>query len=306
MAARSFRERLAQIRKVFDVEKILRTEAGVEYIQHYYKINKWMYSLFHTRSGFLHMGISRSGVYSEDDLREHSRIVARYIPWVPGAQVLELATGRGANSAYIAGQRPDAKFYGIDISSAQLSLAQKKARLLENFFPSKGDYHDLSQFKDASFDVVFVIEALCHSIRKQLVLTEVYRVLKPGGVCIVVDGYAKKVDSDLSTDEREVKGLVEKGMSVERFEPFLSFRSTAKEVGFTVADEQDVSLFVIPSMERFEKLAALFFNHPLLAKLVRLVLPSAVVYNAPAGYLMPESMRQGLFCYMVTVLQKNV
>lgn len=297
-------KKLDAIQKVFSIDEIMRVSADSTYIRHYYKVNKYMYSLFHTRTDFVHMGISRSGVYKEEDLHEQAKIVEEYIPRGSGVVVLELATGRGLNSCYMSNRLPSAAFYGIDLSPTQLALAKKKARLCKNFFPLLGDYHNLSYFADASCDVVFVIEALCHSTEKEEVVSEVWRVLKPGGVFIVIDGYRVVPQMELSDVERTTEIAIEKGMSVEAFEVYNLFCSTVRRLGFELLHEEDVSQYVIPSMERLEKIAALFFGHPWLARLAAAFLPRAVAYNSVAAYLMPEAMRQRLFCYMITVFKK--
>ena len=49
------------------------------------------------------------------------------------------------------------------------------------------DYYRLSDAEDASFDVVYAVESLVHSVEPIKVLKEFYRLLKPGGrICLNV------------------------------------------------------------------------------------------------------------------------
>ncbi len=185
-------QKLENIRKVFDINRVIGLKTDKAYIQKYYKINKIPYSLFHTNTDLIYMGVSRDGIYKEDDLLEAARTVEKYLKELNGSKVLELATGRGANSFYLAQRFPAVKFCGLDISGGQLDYAFKKARRVNNYHPEFGDYHDLSRFENRSFDIVFVVEALCYSTDKDKVLAEVYRVLKKGGVFIIFDGYSNK------------------------------------------------------------------------------------------------------------------
>jgi len=172
--------KLKTLRNFFDFDRITKINVDKEYIQRYYLKNKVLYSYFHTKSGHVHMGISRNSIYSEKDLFAQPEFIQKNIT-LSTKRVLELATGRGANSLYLAKNNPKIKFYGLDLSEGQLEFAKNSASNCNNYFPKLGDYHNLSGFKENSFDLVFVVEALCHSEDKGRVFEEVSRVLKNGG-----------------------------------------------------------------------------------------------------------------------------
>lgn len=289
---------------MFDIHKIVSLRPNAMYVQHYYRINQFAYSLFHTSTDRMYMGISRDGIYKPDDLLEAAKVVERYLRKRHATQILELATGRGATSAYLAEKFPQVRMDGIDISAGQLEFAYKKARHLTNYHPIFGDYHDLSAFKTATFDIVFVIEALCYSREKQRVLREVKRVLKPGGVFIVFDGYGKSASNLLGEIELLASQLTEKSLAVSEFEEYNSFLMKAKQQGYKVVEEEDVSPYILPTLRRFERLAKIFFAVPLLAKVTAKLLPPVFIYNIVAGYLFPEIITSGIGCYYITVLRK--
>lgn len=300
-------QKLEDISKVFKIDDVIKTNIDEKYIQKYYWINKIPYSLFHTKKDFVHMGISRDGVYKESDLWEAPKIVEGYLKRkLKGNKVLELATGRGANSFYLAKKFPMVSFYGIDIAGVgQLECAFKKAKVVNNFYPDFGDYHDLSGFKNETFDIIFVIEALCHSTNKNRVLAEVYRILKKDGIFIIIDGYLNKKRERLSSDEKIAAQLTEKGMAVAEFEFYDDFIVKIKANNLEIEFEENVSQFVIPTMNRFEKKSALFFKHTKLAKLALRIFPKEFLYNAIAGYLSSLLMKTGVCNYMITVLKKK-
>ena len=99
--------------------------------------------------------------------------------------------------------------------------------------------------------------------------------------------------------------LTEKGMAVPKFESYESFIKKATDSGFSVIHEENVSTYVIPTMERFAKLATKFFRFPRLARLVSKILPREFTYNAVSGFLMPELVRSGSAQYMITILKKK-
>ena len=140
----SLKEKIEKISKVFDIPKVCSIPVNTKYIAKYYKVNQLAYSLFHTVSNRIYMGVSRDGVYKSDDLLEAARTVDYYIQETKAEKVLELATGRGANSLYVASIHPNINFSGVDISDGQLYFARKAARKVTNYVPEIGDYHNLA------------------------------------------------------------------------------------------------------------------------------------------------------------------
>ena len=219
--------------------------------------------------------------------------------------VLELASGRGANSHWLAKNNLKVNFTGIDISDTQLALAFKYSKRLSNLYFVKGDYHDLSLLEDNTFDLCFIIEGLCHSDNTKKVFEEVYRVLKPGGLFYIADGYAGKSYKVMSKNERLAKRLVEIGMAVNEIKVYKDFVKLGIEAGFKIETEEDVSLEIIPTLRRFEKYAKAFLRLGPVAKLFLKILPDKFTWNILSGYLLPEVMNSGLGKYMITVFRKT-
>lgn len=301
----SLDSKLNQIKSVFDVKSILEIKPDKEYIRKYYKANQLAYSIFHTFSDRMYMGISRDGIYKEYDLLEAARIVERYINKLGAKNVLELATGRGATSSYLASKYPKIQFDGIELSPGQIVYAQRKAKKLKNYFPVLGDYHNLSKYKKNSIDIVFVIEALCYSTEKEKVLAEIKRVLRKDGVFIILDGYTRADRKKLTKAEQLACKLVEIGMAVENFETYSSFLKKAKKYDFTILEQENASLFIMPTLKRFERLARTFFKSQKVAKLLSKVLSKEFIYNNLSGYLMPDLTERNIACYYITVFQNE-
>jgi len=276
----------------------------LSYIASYYKTNKLAYSLFHTLSDAMYMGISRDGKYKNEDLYEAGRTVERYIKPSKTRRILELATGRGATSIYLAKKYTFIEFDGIDISPGQLDFAHKKAKKYANYHPVLGDYHDLSKYEPNSFDIVFIIEALCYSKDKEIVLHEVKRVLKPDGKFIILDAYRTQFSKLGTKEEKEAMQLTERGMAVEYFETYESFRKTVIKSEYNFTFEEDVSEFILPTAYRFETTASFFTSLPLLTNILVKIFSPKFTWNAIAGLLMPELIKRNLACYYITVLKK--
>ena len=52
--------------------------------------------------------------------------------------------------------------------------------------------------KDETFDVVYGIESVCHAFDKKAFLEEAWRVLKPGGVLVILDGFAEATYTNIT------------------------------------------------------------------------------------------------------------
>lgn len=103
----------------------------------------------------------------------------------PGSRILDIATGTGKQAFAFA--KKGYAVTGIDMSEAMLSVANKK-NIYHNLKFEIGDA-TLLRFEDSSFDVCcisFALHDMPLSIRKK-VLGEIARVLRPGGMIIIVD-----------------------------------------------------------------------------------------------------------------------
>jgi arsenite methyltransferase len=297
-------QRISDIKQVFDINAILIRKADdKQHIARYYRLNRIAYSLFNSHKGFVHMGISRDGVFKKDDFLEHARIISHAIDTASASQVLELATGKGATVRHLAAKYPLVSFTGLDLPNGQLNIHKRGP---SNLTLHEGDYHDLGQYADSSFDAVYIIEALCHARDKQQVANEVRRILKPGGYFIVFDGYCSKLPSESTETERLANELTFKSMMVQsRDHHYKSFTRMLTLAGMPVVREEDLSQAVMPTAHRIERLAQRFFSHPRRARLINKLVPQEVTANAIAGYLMPVTIGSGLHQYWLTVARKE-
>ncbi len=297
-------KRLKEINAIIPFSKILdRNANNMNNIANYYRLNRLAYRLINSREGFVHMGISRDGVFKDTDFLEHANLISRFMNNVNTLDVLELAAGKAATTKYLAKKYPTISFTGLDLPNGQLNISSSKntnLRLVE------GDYHDLTQFDNNSFDVVYIIEALCHAINKKQVIKETNRILKPGGVFVIFDGYASKERGSMSAIETLVSDLTYSSMMVTKDDhSYAELRSNLISSGFNIIEEENLSKYVLPTMERFEKKAIKYFQKPLYAKVLNTILPIEVTGNAVAAYLMPLSIKAGLHQYWVTVSKKE-
>jgi SAM-dependent methyltransferase len=102
-----------------------------------------------------------------------------------GKTVLEVGSGRGGGASYVTRYLNPKSYVGIDISETAVDLCNK-IHHLENLSFRVGDSESIP-FEDGSFDVVLNVESShCYGDMGQF-MSEVMRVLKPGGYFLWCD-----------------------------------------------------------------------------------------------------------------------
>ncbi len=99
---------------------------------------------------------------------------------------LEIGAGTGANVAHY---RPDVTVIAADLQAAHLSAATEKARRLNPALPYTVACADAQwlPFPDNSFDTVLGTLVFCSIARPEAALSEIRRVLRPGGRLILLE-----------------------------------------------------------------------------------------------------------------------
>lgn len=104
----------------------------------------------------------------------------KLMPVDDGARLLDAGCGTGNGICYF-GTRRRVSGIGVEVSSAMLALAESKIRKLGlSFELIKGNVEDMTGH-DAEFDAALSFEVLEHTPSPQRYISQVYRMLKPGG-----------------------------------------------------------------------------------------------------------------------------
>lgn len=104
---------------------------------------------------------------------------------IAGKKVLEVGSGRGGGASYISRYLQPASMTGMDIAKNAVRLARQHHRA-HNLHFMQGNAEKLP-FAGESFDVVLNVES-CHAYGSvPRFLSEVKRVLKPGGIFLCTD-----------------------------------------------------------------------------------------------------------------------
>lgn len=170
-------------------------------------------------------------VYSRLDLDANSRVL-----------------DAGVGSAYVAMYMAEKglNVHGVDITPWHVEQAQNnvRARGLENRVSvSLGDYHNLTDLPDRSFDGVYTMETFVHADDPLKALKDFYRILKPGGVLV-------QHEADYLTNFDTLPDIL-------RFSHCQNTLSAGtltdmmKEAGFKVVDVEDLSDEILPLWRLF-------------------------------------------------------
>ncbi len=103
--------------------------------------------------------------------------------------VLDIATGTGEVAIETVDVLPEARVFGVDPSSEMLLLARRKIvsrGLSERISLSRSRAEELP-FKDGSFDAVTIAFGIRNTVDPTLSLSEMRRVLRPGGKAAVLE-----------------------------------------------------------------------------------------------------------------------
>ncbi|HBS06721.1 MAG TPA: hypothetical protein DEA96_17260 [Leptospiraceae bacterium] len=162
-------------------------------IEEYYLHSQFDYRLLWNQdeSHSLHFGFWSDETRNlSEALENENRVLADLAQIQPGDVVLDAGCGVGGSSIFLA-QNFGCQVHGVSLCSHQLTRAQEVARKynVENQVHfSRADFHDLD-FSDSFFSVIWCIESFCHSWNKPRFLEEAFRLLRPGGVLIIADGF---------------------------------------------------------------------------------------------------------------------
>lgn len=102
-------------------------------------------------------------------------------------EVLEVAVGTGLN---LARYPREVRLTGVEFSPAMLALARRRAADLGLPVDLRAGDAQALEFPDASFDTVVATLSLCAIADDRRAVTEMVRVLRPGGLLLLLDHVA--------------------------------------------------------------------------------------------------------------------
>lgn len=156
--------------------------------------------------------------------------------------VLETGCGYGAMARYLA-KNFGCRVLASNISERELKWAReltKKAELEDKVTFEYGDFHELP-YADDRFDFYWSQEAFLHAVDKAQVLSEAYRVLKPGGKLVFTDILVR------GDTPEEIRERIYERVNAPEMWDAPDYRRGLTNLGFRIEVEEDWSGNVAPT-----------------------------------------------------------
>ena len=301
--ALGLKRRLAQLRRVFDLDAIAEDHPAPAQVVDYFHQNFHPYRRYHSAAGSMHMALNPEGRFDEDGFFGQARRIDALWQQSAPAAALELAFGKGINLAYLAPRWPQVRLAGLDLTPRNVQHAQTLPELAGASLQC-GDLHSLP-FEPASFDCLCSIEGFCYATDVPRALSEQARVLRPGGTVVLFDGYRERPLSAMTADESLAVRLVEKAMAVEEFQEVDVLIAQAAEAGLDLVSNESLIDAVMPNFGRMDRMAGYFLIVPALTRRWLAARSAQRGRNLVAAALGLHTGRLGLHGYRQLVFRKR-
>lgn len=120
----------------------------------------------------------------------------------PGARVLDIGAGTGAEMIHLAKQTPDLQLHGLDLSIDMLRQCQRKLKKAGMAAELYVGLAERLPFKDSTFDVVFHMGAFNEFRDKPAAVAEMIRVARPDTRIMVADEWLTSENTQTGVGRR--------------------------------------------------------------------------------------------------------
>jgi len=110
----------------------------------------------------------------------HVKLIREHLGPMAGKRVLDVGCGKGRFARVFREREPEAEIWGLDISEEMLRFVP------EGIHTRSGSMTELP-FEDLFFDAAYATESLEHAVEIDRAVSEICRVVKPGGRIAIID-----------------------------------------------------------------------------------------------------------------------
>lgn len=158
-----------------------------------------------------------------------------------------------------------------------------------------------TNFPDESFDIVWAIESVCHSLDKEAFLKESYRILKFGGKLVVADGFLERAPQD--EKEKTMLRNFLKGMVLDNLTEPTVFGNSMCEFGFRNIKNFDKTEAILPTASRMARMSRWSWPFSIVTTWLGLT-PRLLVDNNRAGIDQYYLSKNRIITYRIFVSEK--
>ncbi|WPH02000.1 Sterol 24-C-methyltransferase erg-4 [Acrodontium crateriforme] len=208
--------------------------------RHYYNLATDLYEYGWSQS--FHFCRFSKGEPFRQAIARHEHYLALKMGIQEGQRVLDVGCGVGGPAREIV-KFTGCNTVGLNNNDYQIERATKYAKqekLDHKLSFVKGDFMQMS-FPDNSFDAVYAIEATVHAPSLEGIYTEIFRVLKPGGVFGVYEWLMKDAYNNDDPHHREIRLGIEEGDGISNMEKIEVALAAIKAAGFELELNEDMA-----------------------------------------------------------------
>lgn len=293
---------LDKTEQILGIDWLNKATSDPNEISSYYNKLRIFYDKMHSKDGAMHFPIKPiTGGSHADGLLFHVKDLDKSIQEINAKSVVELGCGVGFNIINLAQMNPDVHFLGLDLTPKNIKEAETKAKSekLDNitFQLVNFDQFNPNDFKKK--DLIFSIEALCHSADLDLVIQKVHTLLNPNGRLIIFDGYGTETIRNAGENEQKAANYFAKGFFLPNPQYLSETVDSGKKATFQDVIVKDYTPNVLSNFDRFEEGVKIIFRFPWLTKLlIRLnVMPIEFLRHGLAGLYGPYLLKYGFAGY---------
>jgi len=220
-----------------------REERKTEYAtltKHYYNLVTDLYENGWGQS--FHFCRFNKGEPFDQAVARHEHYLAHMMGLRDGMSVLDVGCGVGGPAREIA------KFAGVNVTGLnnndyQIERATRYAQLDglgDRLKFVKGDFMQMS-FPEATFDAVYAIEATVHAPSLEGVYSQVFKVLKPGGVFGVYEWLMTEAYDNSNLHHREIRLGIELGDGISNMVKISEALAAIQAAGFELEFHEDLA-----------------------------------------------------------------
>jgi tocopherol O-methyltransferase len=187
-----------------------------------------------------------------------NRVLAARAKLQSSDRVLDAGCGVGGSAIWLAGEF-GVPVVGVSLVPSEIDRGRQYARQRGVADRVTFERQDMvhTTFPDASFDVIWAIESVCHVPDKHEFLVESRRLLRPGGRLVIADGFRSPQFFNLA-DERLLRDWLS-GWAVPDLATTDELTSAACRLGFAHVQVEDATINVWPSAQRMYHLARVLY-----------------------------------------------
>ncbi|RFU30434.1 hypothetical protein B7463_g5899, partial [Scytalidium lignicola] len=175
-------------------------------------------------------------------INRHEHYLAHNIRIKRNMKVLDVGCGVGGPAREIV-KFTDCHVTGLNNNQYQVERAKhyaEKENLSHKLDFVQGDFMSIP-FPDESFDAVYAIEATVHAPSLQAVYSEIFRVLKPGGVFGVYEWLMTEAYDNNNLDHRRIRLDIEQGDGIAQMVRISDGIASIKAAGFEIQTHYDLA-----------------------------------------------------------------